>query len=130
VAEDMRRTLIKSATIVSMDAQLGDLVPAIFWSKAIGSSAVDLGSGAAQSEMWMDRSHYHSRANQRAYAPGDDTARLRVKLDAAQYFRRMHAGLATLLRPDDIHIATLVGAEQINCQYHHVGRLVPQQSDA
>jgi cytosine/adenosine deaminase-related metal-dependent hydrolase len=33
-----------------------------------------------------------------------------------EYFRRMHAGLATLFRPDDIHIATLVGAlNQINC---------------
>lgn len=33
-----------------------------------------------------------------------------------EYFRRMHAGLATVFRPDDIHIATLVGAlNQINC---------------
>ena len=33
-----------------------------------------------------------------------------------EYFGRMHAGLATLFRPDDIHIATLVGAfNQINC---------------
>src|SRR5690242_6888276 len=32
-----------------------------------------------------------------------------------QYFRRMHAGLATLFRPEDIYIATLMGAlNQIN----------------
>lgn len=32
-----------------------------------------------------------------------------------EYFRRMHAGLATVFRPDDIYIATLVGAlNQIN----------------
>src|SRR5471030_1058934 len=32
-----------------------------------------------------------------------------------EYFGRMHAGLATLFGPDDIHIATLVGAfNQIN----------------
>ena len=32
-----------------------------------------------------------------------------------EYFGKMHAGLATLFRPDDIHIATLVGAlNQIN----------------
>ena len=33
-----------------------------------------------------------------------------------EYFRRVHAGLATQFRPEDIHIATLVGAlNQINC---------------
>jgi len=32
-----------------------------------------------------------------------------------EYFRRMHAGLATLFRPEDIYIATLMGAlNQIN----------------
>jgi len=32
-----------------------------------------------------------------------------------EYFRRMHAGLATMFRPDDIYIATLMGAlNQIN----------------
>jgi cytosine/adenosine deaminase-related metal-dependent hydrolase len=32
-----------------------------------------------------------------------------------EYFRRMHAGLATVFTPDDIHIATLMGAlNQIN----------------
>lgn len=33
-----------------------------------------------------------------------------------EYFRNMHAGLATVFTPDDLHIATLVGAlNQINC---------------
>src|SRR5262245_56465479 len=33
-----------------------------------------------------------------------------------KYFRRMHAGLATAFRPEDLHIATLVGAlNQLNC---------------
>jgi len=33
-----------------------------------------------------------------------------------EYFKKMHAGLATLFSPDDIRIATLVGAlNQINC---------------
>ena len=33
-----------------------------------------------------------------------------------EYFHHMHAGLATRFRPEDIHIATLVGAlNQINC---------------
>jgi cytosine/adenosine deaminase-related metal-dependent hydrolase len=33
-----------------------------------------------------------------------------------EYFRKMHAGLATVFTPDDLHIATYVGAlNQINC---------------
>jgi cytosine/adenosine deaminase-related metal-dependent hydrolase len=33
-----------------------------------------------------------------------------------EYFRNMHAGLATLFRPEDLYIANLVGAlNQINC---------------
>lgn len=33
-----------------------------------------------------------------------------------EYFSKMHAGLATVFEPDDLHIATLVGAlNQLNC---------------
>jgi cytosine/adenosine deaminase-related metal-dependent hydrolase len=33
-----------------------------------------------------------------------------------EYFRKMHAGLATAFEPEDLHIATLVGAlNQLNC---------------
>src|SRR5262245_55530497 len=33
-----------------------------------------------------------------------------------EYFQKMHAGLATVFTPDDLHIATLAGAlNQINC---------------
>lgn len=33
-----------------------------------------------------------------------------------EYFRKMHAGLATVFTPEDLHIATLVGAlNQLNC---------------
>jgi len=33
-----------------------------------------------------------------------------------EYFRKMHAGLATVFTPEDLHIATLMGAlNQINC---------------
>ncbi len=33
-----------------------------------------------------------------------------------EYFQKMHAGLATVFEPEDLHIATLVGAwNQINC---------------
>jgi cytosine/adenosine deaminase-related metal-dependent hydrolase len=33
-----------------------------------------------------------------------------------EYFKKMHAGLATVFKPDDLHIATLMGAlNQLNC---------------
>ena len=33
-----------------------------------------------------------------------------------EYFRKMHAGLATVFTPDDLHIATFVGSlNQLNC---------------
>ena len=48
-----------------------------------------------------------------------------------EYFRHVHAGLATVFVPEDIHIATLAGA--LNQLDHGVTTLVdwaPQQSDA
>ena len=118
----MRRTLIKSATIVSMDAQLGDLDSGdllVEDDRIIEVRPhVDLGSGAVEAEI-VD-------GTGRIVIPGLINAHMHTWQTALrgfasnwtllEYFRRMHAGLATLFRPDDIHIATLVGAlNQINC---------------
>ena len=53
-----------------------------------------------------------------------------------EYFQKMHAGLATVFTPDDLHIATLVGAwNQIHCgtttlvDWCHNNR-TPQHNDA
>lgn len=55
---------------------------------------------------------------------------------ATNYFRAMHAGLATFFKPDDIYIANLVGAlNQLNCgattiiDWHH-NNPTPAHSDA
>lgn len=55
---------------------------------------------------------------------------------ATNYFRAMHAGLATYFKPEDIHIANLVGAlNQINCgtttivDWHH-NNPTPAHTDA
>jgi len=48
-----------------------------------------------------------------------------------EYFRHVHAGLATEFQPEDIHIATLAGgAQSARPRRHDFGRLVSQQSDA
>jgi cytosine/adenosine deaminase-related metal-dependent hydrolase len=118
----MRRTLIKSATIVSMDPSLGEL-PAgdlLVDGNRIADvrPSIDLGSGAAEAEIvdgkgrivipGLINAHMHTwQTGLRGYA---------ANWTLPEYFRRMHAGLATVFRPDDIYIATLAGAlNQINC---------------
>jgi cytosine/adenosine deaminase-related metal-dependent hydrolase len=118
----MQRTLIKSATVISMDAGIGDLRSGDVLVEngriAAVRPGIDLGSGAAETDL-VDGSG-------RIVIPGLINAHMHTWQTALrgfaanwtllEYFRRMHAGLATLFRPDDIHIATLVGAlNQINC---------------
>ncbi|MET4173253.1 cytosine/adenosine deaminase-related metal-dependent hydrolase [Bradyrhizobium sp. LA6.1] len=118
----MRRTLIKSAVIISMDDAIGDLNTGdvlVEGSRIVDvRPSIDLGSGASETEI-VD-------GNGRIVIPGLINAHMHTWQTALrgyaanwtllEYFRRMHAGLATVFRPDDIHIATLVGAlNQINC---------------
>ncbi|MGL9618685.1 amidohydrolase family protein [Bradyrhizobium sp. U531] len=121
----MRRTLIKSAVVVSMDDAIGDL--------ATGDVLVEGGriadvrpsiDVAADAEIvdgkgrivipGLINAHMHTwQTGLRGFA---------ANWTLLEYFRRMHAGLATVFRPDDIYIATLVGAlNQIN---HGVTTLV------
>lgn len=118
----MRRTLIKSAVIISMDDAIGDLSTGdvlVEGSRIVDvRPSIDLGSAAAETEI-VD-------GNGRIVIPGLINAHMHTWQTALrgyaanwtllEYFRRMHAGLATVFRPDDIYIATLVGAlNQINC---------------
>src|SRR5260221_9147845 len=118
----MRRTLIKSATVISMDARIGDLSAGDVLVEngriAEVRPGIDLGSGATETEIvdaqgrivipGLINAHMHTwQTGLRGYA---------ANWTLLEYFRRMHAGLATVSRPDDIYIATLVGAlNQINC---------------
>src|ERR1044072_566108 len=116
----MRRTLIQSATVISMDDAIGDL-PAgdvlVEGNRIVDvRPSIDFGSGEAEIVDGTGRivipglinAHMHTwQTALRGYA---------ANWTLLEYFRRMHAGLATVFRPDDIHIATLVGAlNQINC---------------
>ncbi|WP_445221208.1 amidohydrolase family protein [Bradyrhizobium sp. Pa8] len=118
----MRRTLIKSAVIISMDEAIGDLNTGdvlVEGNRIVDvRPSIDLGSGASETEIvdgtgrivipGLINAHMHTwQTALRGYA---------ANWTLLEYFRRMHAGLATVFRPDDIHIATLVGAlNQINC---------------
>lgn len=118
----MQRTLIKSATVISMDDAIGDLNTGdvlIEGSRIVDvRPSIELGSGASETEIvdgkgrivipGLINAHMHTwQTGLRGYA---------ANWTLLEYFRRMHAGLATVFRPEDIHIATLVGAlNQINC---------------
>lgn len=118
----MQRTLIRSATVISMDDAIGDFSTGdvLVEGHRIASvrPSIDLGSGAAETEIvdgtgrivipGLINAHMHTwQTGLRGFA---------ANWTLLEYFRRMHAGLATVFRPEDIHIATLVGAlNQINC---------------
>jgi len=111
------RTLIRGATVITMDA-LGDLpcadvlvtddriteiAPAI---QADGAQVVD----AAGCIVIPGLVNAHMHTWQTALRG------LAANWTLLEYFKNMHAGLATVFEPQDLHIATLVGAlNQLNC---------------
>ncbi|TCU71298.1 cytosine/adenosine deaminase-related metal-dependent hydrolase [Bradyrhizobium sp. R2.2-H] len=124
----MRRTLIKSATVISMDDAIGDFSSGdvlVEGGRIVDvRPSIDLGSGAGETEIvdgagrivipGLINAHMHTwQTGLRGYA---------ANWTLLEYFRRMHAGLATVFRPEDIHIATLVGA--LNQIHHGVTTLV------
>jgi cytosine/adenosine deaminase-related metal-dependent hydrolase len=120
----MTRTLIRTATILTMDDRLGDIASADLLVEGDRIAAIGRNLDAGDAEIVDGRG--------RIVIPGLINAHMHTWQTALrgfaanwtllEYFRRMHAGLATLFRPDDIHIATLVGAlNQVN---HGVTTLV------
>jgi cytosine/adenosine deaminase-related metal-dependent hydrolase len=114
----MRRTLIKSAVIISMDDAIGDFSTGdvlIERNRIVDvRPSIDVGSDTEIVEAegrivipGLINAHMHTwQTALRGYA---------ANWTLLEYFRRMHAGLATVFRPEDIYIATLVGAlNQIN----------------
>jgi cytosine/adenosine deaminase-related metal-dependent hydrolase len=113
----MARTLIKGATVVTMDAQLGDLpagdiliendrIAAV--GPALAADGAEVVDGAGRIVIpGLVNAHMHTWQTGLRGVAGNWTI--------LEYFRNMHAGLATMFRPEDIRIANLVGAlNQIN----------------
>ena len=114
----MAATLICGGIVVSMDPTVGDLprgdvlvesglikavAPSI---SAPGAEVIDA-SGCIVLPGLVN-AHQHTWQTGLRGVAGNWTI--------LEYFRHVHAGLATRFRPEDIHIATLVGAlNQINC---------------
>jgi cytosine/adenosine deaminase-related metal-dependent hydrolase len=134
----MNRILLRGATIVTMHPGLGDLRrgDVLVEGERIAAVAPDLGDVDAEVVDVGDgivipgliNAHMHTWQTALRSAASNWTL--------LEYFRWVHAGLATQFRPEDIHIATLAGAlNQINCgtttlvDWHH-NNPTPAHTDA
>ena len=111
--------LIKNAHIVSMDDQIGDLSSGDVLIDDDAIVAVGVDSEFPAGTEIID-------ATEKILIPGLVNAHLHawqtvlrgiaVDWTMSDYMKGIHAGLATIFRPNDIHISTLVGAlNQIDC---------------
>ena len=114
----MRRLILKGATIVTMDDDLGDFRSADLLIENDRIAAV----GPALPEEGAEPVHMRGRilipglVNAHMHTWQTGLRGIAANWTLLEYFRWMHAGLATRFTPDDIGIATLVGAyNQLNC---------------
>jgi cytosine/adenosine deaminase-related metal-dependent hydrolase len=111
------RTLIRGATIITMDAQgdlpagdvlvtddvITEIAPRL---RVEGAQVID----ASGSIMIPGLVNAHMHTWQTALRG------VAANWSLLEYFQKMHAGLAALFTPDDLYIATLVGSlNQLNC---------------
>ncbi|MFN4350234.1 MAG: amidohydrolase family protein [Hylemonella sp.] len=111
------RTLIRGATVITMDA-LGDLPRAdvLVTGDRITEIAPTIQADDAQV---VDATGYiviPGLVNAHMHTWQTALRGLAANWTLLEYFKNMHAGLATVFEPQDLHIATLVGAlNQLNC---------------
>jgi cytosine/adenosine deaminase-related metal-dependent hydrolase len=114
----MKKMLIEQGTIVTMDAKLGDLAQGdlLIDGDRIVEVAPKIHAPEAQKIdargmiviPGLVNAHMHTWQTALRGVAGNWTV--------LEYFKKMHAGLATLFRPEDIYIANRVGGlNQLNC---------------
>src|SRR5688572_22018727 len=115
--EGMSRKLIKGAAILSMDPAIGDLRSGDVLIEQDRIAAVGPGIAADDAEV-IDASHMlllPGLINGHLHTWQTGLRGLAGDWTVAEYMQAMHRGLATLFKPEDIHIANLMGAlNQIN----------------
>jgi cytosine/adenosine deaminase-related metal-dependent hydrolase len=113
----MTRTLIKGATIITMDAQ-GDLPQGDIL--VTGDTLTDVAPVIhADDAVVVDGAGFiiiPGLINAHMHTWQTALRGLAANWTLMEYFQKMHAGLALVFTPQDLHIATLMGAlNQINC---------------
>jgi len=111
------RALIRSATIIILDRQ-GDLPCADLLVQDDSIAAIGPDLPADQAEV-VDASGcivIPGLINAHMHTWQTALRGVAANWTLLEYFQKMHAGLATVFTPEDLHIATLVGAlNQLNC---------------
>ncbi|MDP3757212.1 amidohydrolase family protein, partial [Polaromonas sp.] len=117
MASTSARTLIRGATIVTMDAQ-GDLPSGDIL--VTGDTLTEIAPVIhADDAQVVDATGYiiiPGLINAHMHTWQTALRGLAANWTLLEYFKKMHAGLATVFTPDDLYIATLVGSlNQLNC---------------
>ncbi len=113
----MVRTLIRGATVITMDAQ-GDLPcgDILVTDDVITEIAPMIHADDAQVVDASGCIVIPGLINAHMHTWQTALRGLAANWTLLEYFQKMHAGLATVFEPEDLHIATLVGAwNQLNC---------------
>jgi cytosine/adenosine deaminase-related metal-dependent hydrolase len=113
----MTRTLIQNAHIITMDAQ-GDLARGdiLVSGDSITRIAPNIQADAAQVVDASGCIIIPGLINAHMHTWQTALRGLAANWTLLEYFKNMHAGLATVFEPQDLYIATLVGAlNQLNC---------------
>ena len=111
------RTLIRFASIVTMDAQ-GDLPTGdiLVTGDTITAIAPHLDVDAARTVDATGCIAIPGLVNAHMHTWQTALRGLAANWTLLEYFQKMHAGLATVFTPDDLHIATLLGSwNQLDC---------------
>jgi cytosine/adenosine deaminase-related metal-dependent hydrolase len=114
----MQKTLIKSGTVISMDPNIGTLAGAdvLIEGDKIAAVGTQLNAGEAQVIDAAGCIVIPGLINAHMHTWQTGLRGVAANWTVLEYFRNMHAGLATLFKPADIRIANLVGSlNQINC---------------
>src|SRR5258708_2347467 len=114
----MQRILIKGGSVITMDPALGDLPTGdvLIEGARIVAVAPALAAEGARVIDGRDRIVMPGFVNAHIHTWQTGLRGIAGNWTLLEYFRQMHAGLATAFRPEDIFIANLVGAlNQLNC---------------
>ncbi len=117
MAPPLGRTLIRGATIITMDAQ-GDLPSGdiLLTGERITAIAPHLDVDDAQLIEAAGCIMIPGLVNAHMHTWQTALRGLASNWTLLEYFQKMHAGLATVFEPQDLYIATLMGAlNQLNC---------------
>jgi len=113
-----RRTLLRSATLVTMDERLGVLARAdlLVHGERIAEIAPKIDCADATVVDCAGRIVIPGLINAHLHTWQTGLRGAAANWTLPEYFRNMHAGLATFFTPEDINVATLAGAlNQVNC---------------